>query len=167
MAQADPPRGAGTGPGPVPPAPPEPGSVAAPAGVHPPEPADGGLDQAFDREALVSLRSAVAAHGADLGLPAERLDLLVVVAHELASNAVRHGGGRGRLRLWRLGDVVYCRVSDAGPGIVEQDPRGWHTPPPASAEGGRGLYFVQVLADSVVVDSEAAGTTITASFALR
>jgi anti-sigma regulatory factor (Ser/Thr protein kinase) len=125
------------------------------------------LDQGFDRDALVALRSAVAAHGGVLGLAGERLDLLVVVAHELASNAVRHGGGRGRLRLWREGDVVCCEVSDGGPGIADPDPGGWRHPPPTYAEGGRGLYFVQTLADVVTVSSDGTGTVVTAAFAVN
>lgn len=126
-----------------------------------------GLDQTFDRDALVALRSAVAAHGGTLGLSADRLELLVVVAHELASNAVRHGGGRGRLRLWRDGDTVCCRVSDDGPGMVDQDLQEWRRPPSVQAEGGRGLYFVQALADAVTVHSSATGTAVTATFSVN
>src|SRR5262245_47514769 len=78
------------------------------------------LDQPFDADTLYQLRSAVAAHGSDLGVIEPTLTDLVLVAHELASNAVRHGrvapGDPGRLRLWRDGDAVLCEVSDHGPG---------------------------------------------------
>src|SRR5262245_66661497 len=97
------------------------------------------LDQSFDREALVALRSAVAAYGGSLGLRGERLEMLIVVAHELATNAVRHGGGRGRLLLWRDGDRVCCRVTDDGPGLDRPDVASWSSPPPVQVEGGRGL----------------------------
>jgi anti-sigma regulatory factor (Ser/Thr protein kinase) len=125
------------------------------------------LDQTFDGEALVALRSAVAAHGSSLGLTQERLELLVIVAHELASNAVRHGGGHGRLRLWRDGDRVRCRVSDDGPGFLDRRLEEWRHRPPIDAEGGRGLYFVQALADGVTVDSRGQGTTVTAWFEVQ
>ena|SRR2546430_11487384 len=122
------------------------------------------LDQSFDSDTLVSLRSAVAAHGNALGLAGERLELLIVVAHELASNAVRHGGGWGRLLLWRDGNEVCCRVIDDGPGLSQTDPNSWRVPPPVRAEGGRGLYFVQALADAVTVRADRTGTTVTVRF---
>ncbi|HKS98639.1 MAG TPA: ATP-binding protein [Rugosimonospora sp.] len=136
-------------------------SRAVPA---PPDTAGVQLDQPFDRAALVALRSAVAAHGGNLGLSGERLDLLVVVAHELASNAVRHGGGQGRLRLWRADGSVYCQVSDDGPGMPDPEPDGWGRPPPVSVEGGRGLYFVHTLADGVTVHNGDTGAVVTARF---
>src|SRR2546429_9741611 len=61
------------------------------------------LEQRFDRDSLYALRAAVAAHAAHMGAPPDRVSHLVIVASELASNAVRHGGGKGRLRLWRGG----------------------------------------------------------------
>jgi anti-sigma regulatory factor (Ser/Thr protein kinase) len=132
--------------------------------VH--DPATVSLDQTFDRDTLVALRSAVAAHGGALGLSEQRVSELVVVAHELASNAVRHGGGHGRLLLWRTGDAVLCRVADGGPGLSRPEPATWEQQPPAHAEGGRGLFFVRKLADSVVVSvhNGSPGTTITAVF---
>src|SRR5262249_60052438 len=51
------------------------------------------LDQLFDSEGLYGLRSAVAAHGSAFGLSEPSVSDLVLVAHELATNAVRHGGG--------------------------------------------------------------------------
>jgi hypothetical protein len=55
------------------------------------------LEQAFDRDSLYALRSAVAAHAAEAGLPRQRVyDVVVADVHELAANAVRHGAGHGR-----------------------------------------------------------------------
>src|SRR5580658_7633829 len=59
------------------------------------------IDQVFDAGSLYALRSAVAAHAADAGLPEGRIEDLVLAVHELAANAVRHGAGQGRLRAWR------------------------------------------------------------------
>ncbi len=56
------------------------------------------LDQPFDEEGLFTLRSAVAAHAAELGADRSLSDT-ILVAHELSSNAVRHGGGSGHLRV--------------------------------------------------------------------
>ncbi len=72
------------------------------------------LEQDFDSTSLYALRSAVSAHGADVGMGTSRLYDVVTAAHELAANAVRHGAGRGHLRLWVLDGILHCEVSDAG-----------------------------------------------------
>ena len=121
------------------------------------------LDQTFDASNLLPLRSAVAAYAAELGAGA-RVDDLVLIAHELASNAVRHGGGGGRLRLWRDDYRVICRVSDDGRGIASAGDAGAELPGPRS-EGGRGLWIARRLA-AVRIDSGPRGTTITAAVLL-
>jgi anti-sigma regulatory factor (Ser/Thr protein kinase) len=90
-----------------------------------------------------------------------RVDDLVLIAHELASNAVRHGGGSGRLRLWRDDYRVICRVSDGGRGIASVAEE---LPGPRS-EGGRGLWIARRLA-AVRIDTGPGGTTVTAAVAL-
>jgi Histidine kinase-like ATPase domain len=72
------------------------------------------LEQDFDFGSLYALRSAVSAHAADVGMGTSRLYDVVTTAHELAANAVRHGAGRGHLRLWVLDGILHCEVSDAG-----------------------------------------------------
>jgi anti-sigma regulatory factor (Ser/Thr protein kinase) len=126
---------------------------------QPPGPAM--LDQLFDRNGLYALRAAVAAHAADFGTPERRVEDLVVIANELASNAVRHGGGGGRLLLWRNATAVHCRVSDGGPGMAEPDTMGTRRAAPA-ATGGRGLWIVRRLCDRLDVDTGPSGTTVTA-----
>jgi anti-sigma regulatory factor (Ser/Thr protein kinase) len=115
-----------------------------------------GLEQRFDATNLVSLRSAVAAHGGALGLSPTQVGELVLVAHELASNAVRHGGGGGRLRLWRLDGSVFCEVTDVGAGFPFSRPE---RRPDLSASGGRGLWIIARLVDEVSVESGDNGTT--------
>src|ERR1700760_3343521 len=73
------------------------------------------LEQDFDVGSLFALRAAVSAHAAAAGLTGNRLYDVVTVAHELAANAVRHGAGHGRLRLWVRDGVLHCEVSDDGP----------------------------------------------------
>lgn len=122
------------------------------------------LDLAFEREALVALRGAVAAHASRLGLDGRRTEELVLIAHELASNAVLHGGGSGRLRLWVAAGYLSCEVSDSGPGLPESH-SDFNLPPPAAA-GGRGLWLVRALTDDFSVASGPAGTTITVAVRL-
>ena len=69
------------------------GSPGADTGDRQPPPL---LDQAFDNDSLYALREAVAAHGSQAGLAEGRVGNLVLAVHELASNAVRHGVGRGQ-----------------------------------------------------------------------
>jgi anti-sigma regulatory factor (Ser/Thr protein kinase) len=114
-----------------------------------------GLEQRFDETNLVSLRSAVAAHGGALGLGDGQVEDLVLVAHELATNAVRHGGGGGRLRMWRVDGSVFCEVADAGDGFMFARPE---RRPDLRATGGRGLWIVARLVDELRVDSGGAGT---------
>jgi anti-sigma regulatory factor (Ser/Thr protein kinase) len=121
------------------------------------------LDQAFDIDGLVSLRSAVAAHADRLGLPAARIPELVLVAHELAGNVVRHGGGRGRVRVWRDGLSIVCEVSDAGPGLP-RPPADSYDRPSVDALGGRGLWLAHHLCDRFTLTSDASGTVATAVF---
>jgi anti-sigma regulatory factor (Ser/Thr protein kinase) len=118
------------------------------------------LDQPFDVAGLIALRSAVAAHAAALGLPANRGGDLVLMAHELATNAMAHGGGEGRLRMWRADGYIHCQIVDRGPGL----PPGSHAGrerPPLGATGSRGLWLVRVLADDLDIASGPGGTAIT------
>jgi anti-sigma regulatory factor (Ser/Thr protein kinase) len=132
------------------------------------------LDQTFDADTLFQLRSAVAAHGADLGLTEPALGDLVLVAHELASNAVRHGHANaddpGRLRLWRDvardGDAITCEVSDHGPGLSDPANAG-RTRAPIGAAGGRGLWIVRQVMRDLDIRTGPTGTTVTASLPLK
>lgn len=124
------------------------------------------LEQDFDAGSLYALRSAVAAHAAMAGLPPRRVYDVVVAAHELAANAVRHGAGRGRLRLQAADGMLICQVSDDGPAAAgeDQDPGAGAAPWPA--EYGHGLWVVEQVADQYTVDRGPAGTTATVAFAL-
>jgi anti-sigma regulatory factor (Ser/Thr protein kinase) len=117
------------------------------------------LDQSFDRERLYSLRAAVAAHATELGLPEHRLSGLLVVATELVTNAIRHGGGVGRLRLWRTAATLYLQVRDEGLGIADPQTAGT-VPVPLTAVSGRGLWIVRKLCDGVDI-ANTDGTTVT------
>ncbi|MEV6965435.1 ATP-binding protein [Hamadaea sp. NPDC051192] len=122
------------------------------------------LEQQFDAAGLYALRSAIAAHASELGADSRRAGEIVLACHELAINAVRHGGGRGRLRLWRSGDLLYCEVTDDGPGLA--DPEAGSQPVPLAEPGGRGLWIVRRLAESMEIANHQ-GTTITVAFALH
>jgi anti-sigma regulatory factor (Ser/Thr protein kinase) len=87
-------------------------------------------------------------------------DDAVLVAHELATNVIRHGGGFGRLRMWRESGRIVCRVSDCGPGMPALVAE-----PETRRPGGRGLWIARRLAD-VRIESGPSGTVVVAAMAL-
>ncbi|HEX3193183.1 MAG TPA: ATP-binding protein, partial [Streptosporangiaceae bacterium] len=92
------------------------GSAAAQNGEPP------ALDQPFDGDSLYALRATVAAHGSRAGLSDGRTRDLVLAVHELAANAVRHGAGQGRLRMWTTPDGVRCEIVDDGADGTDEEP---------------------------------------------
>jgi anti-sigma regulatory factor (Ser/Thr protein kinase) len=121
------------------------------------------LEQTFAEDSLYGVRAAVAAHVATVA--DERVvDAMVLIAHELASNAVRHGGGTGRLRLWLADGALHCEIGDGGAGLKDPALAG-HTLPAPSLPGGRGLWIARQLSELRVATS-AAGTIVTATLPL-
>jgi anti-sigma regulatory factor (Ser/Thr protein kinase) len=109
---------------------------------------------------LAGLRAAAAVEGRRYGLAGRPLNDLVLVANELATNAVRHGGGTGWMWLWCRDGCVYCQVSDHGDGM--RDPI--HAGERASSTNaltGRGLWLVRQMSDRLDIDSSNGGTTVT------
>ena len=121
------------------------------------------LEQAFDGDSLYTLRSAVAAHASASGLSRQRVYDVVTAAHELAANAVRHGAGHGRLRLWADGQALHCQVTDDG--LAAQD----HAKLDTAAWGrehGHGLWIIDKVADQVSLDRTSTGTRVTVTFSI-
>ena len=138
------------------------GSLPGAGGGEPPV-----LDQLFDGDSLYSLRAAVAAHASQAGMPEGRARDLVLAVHELAANAVRHGAGHGRLRLWVTGDAMWCEVTDDGPPELAD---GTGAGPPDEAlwpvEPGHALWLIRQVADQASWDAGPSGTTAMVSFRL-
>ena len=129
------------------------GPLGAGTGGQPPV-----LDQEFDGDSLYALRAAVAAHGSQAGLAEGRVGDLVLVVHELAANAIQHGAGRGRLRVWNTGTELRCEVTDGGKEPAE--PAHW------AVEPGHGLWVIRQLADRSQLSAGPAGTVAAVAFAL-
>jgi len=128
-------------------------------------PADVALDLWFEAGQLHAVRTRVATCATELGATSDVVERLLIVASELATNAILHGGGRGRLRLWSADGHLHCEVVDAGAGV--SDPMAGTIRPAPSASGGRGLWISRQLGDAFAIDSGIYGTTIRVTMALH
>nr|BFD85011.1 anti-sigma factor RsbA family regulatory protein [Streptomyces sp. Xyl84] len=113
----------------------------------------------FTAETLSQARHVAVAEGARLGLSGTRLEDLALVAAELTTNSVVHGGGRGEVRVWAADGQVLCEVRDAG---RLEDPLAGRRPAARDQRGGRGLLMVNLLADLVRLHAGGEGTTVRA-----
>jgi anti-sigma regulatory factor (Ser/Thr protein kinase) len=132
------------------------------------------LDLAFDSGTLNLLREEVHARACRAGMSAGRAGDVVLAVHELAANAVRHGAGAGRLRMWSLPGALRCQVDDGDPpasgdpgagspdggGPGESGLNSWQARP------GHGLWVTRQVADQVQVLSGPDGTRATVTFDL-
>jgi len=135
------------------------------------------LDQCFDASSLSALRTATQACAAQARMPAERATDVVIALHELAANAVRHGAGSGRLRIWDHIGALYCRVDDDGPAFtLSKGHRDAGTDGAGSAgqnladrwprEPGHGLWLARQVADQMTLRSDSRGTIAVITFAM-
>lgn len=122
------------------------------------------IAEAFDQAQVTELRHSVSSCAHSAGLTGQRLDDFVLAVNELITNAVRHGGGQGWLRLWRRPGQLVCEVSDHGNGMSEQQLDDRSRPAPDTA-GGWGLWLARELSDAMQVESGTAGTTVRISAA--
>jgi len=140
----------------------EPGATAVPLPVR----ADAArLDEDFAGDDLGRVRRTVFAGARRAGLTGDPLDDFVAAVHELVTNAVRHGGGRGRLALRRDGDTLVCNVSDDGPGFGDGVPAAAN-PPSAQTPGGRGLWLARQLTDTLLITDGPSGATVSVTVCL-
>jgi anti-sigma regulatory factor (Ser/Thr protein kinase) len=117
------------------------------------------LAESFTADSVTALRHAVLAAIGSAGLSGPRADDFALAVHELMTNAVRHGGGAGRLELRLLADVVTCEVIDQG-GAADGLPVRLV---PADQPGGRGLWLAHRLAGSLMLVRRPDGVTASVS----
>ncbi len=122
-----------------------------------PAPAGEVRELAFDIRALAALRHAIAGWADEAMVHSASAEDLVLAVNELASNSVRHGGGRGTLRYWREAQALVCEVHDAG---HIEDPHVGRTRPGPEAHSGRGLWLVNQLCDEMQIRSSCSGTVV-------
>jgi len=113
----------------------------------------------FDRTSLGHLRGELTVCGASNGLTDLNLSNFVLAINEIATNAVRHGGGTGRLALWRQADELWCEIVDTGGGIPSGRVNGFHRPQPGHI-GGWGLWLARHICASVDIETGLGGTRV-------
>jgi anti-sigma regulatory factor (Ser/Thr protein kinase) len=114
------------------------------------------VEQAAD---LAGVRRCGERYGRLLGMPADRLADLLLVATELATNSLDHAGGACRIAFWYENGYVVCEARDMGRWA---DPLAGRRPPVAGSPGPYGLFVVNAIADLLRTHTTPEGTTIQA-----
>ena len=81
----------------------------------------------------------------------------MLAVNEIATNSVRHGGGRGVLRMWATTATAFAEVADQG---RIDEPLAGRRPPVSPQENGVGLWLVNQLCDLVQVRSFPTGSVV-------
>jgi anti-sigma regulatory factor (Ser/Thr protein kinase) len=120
----------------------------APFDVPLPEPPSVASRMAFGAADLDSVRAEVSRAALAARLKASRAAELVIAVNEIATNSVRHGGGRGTLRIWHEASALVCEVRDRGRFDSPLADRQRPTNDPAAP---RGLWLANHLCDLVQI----------------
>ncbi|GIF75951.1 ATP-binding protein [Asanoa siamensis] len=131
-----------------------------PQGAGPP--AITGFATDFAAQDLRTVRHAVATYLHDARVERDLAEDVVVAVNELLANAIRHGGGRGRLDLATDDTTITCSVTDYGGAAVIPT----ITEPRPDVPGGRGLWLVDRLCDTLDIDPHPDGLTVTVNIHL-
>lgn len=121
------------------------------------------LSHHFAGEQVWSMRRLVAKCSAGAGLSDARCQDFVLAVDEILTNAIRHGGGSGRLELWLADGCIWFKVTDWGPGL--KTPPSWTQPGPTLL-GGRGLWIARQTTDRLTLDSGPRGTVVVGAMEL-
>lgn len=120
------------------------------------EPDDVAVDIEFSHHPA-DVRRHTIKQAAAAGLPAERIEDLVLAINEVATNSLRHAAGVGRYRMWCDSSSLVAEVRDSG--RIRQ-PLVGRIPPGPDAQDGRGLWMTHQLCDLVQLRSGADGTVV-------
>ena len=102
------------------------------------------------RAARAFLRTVFSVWGCD-----DEDEVAAVLISEVVTNAIRHTAGKVTLRITLAGDVVRVEASDGAPGPLRA------LPLDVTADGGRGLFLVEMLArDWGAVDDDYGGKIV-------
>jgi anti-sigma regulatory factor (Ser/Thr protein kinase) len=90
------------------------------------------------------IRQWVGGQASSHGVSRDRLEDLSLALHEVCTNSIRFGGGRGRLAVWIADGTLICDVTDRG---RIDDLLVGRVLPPLDGLGGRGVWLANQLCD--------------------
>lgn len=117
------------------------------------------LAAGFTAGDITAVRNQVRRYADRAGLSSEQIDGFLVGVNEAMTNAVRHGGGRGSVRLW-YEDALVCEVCDHGSGFPADEYVARVTRPEATPRGGVGLWLAREMTESLRITSGPDGTIV-------
>lgn len=106
---------------------------------------------------LPDVRRFVAAHGRESGLDEDSVADLVIAVNEIATNGVRHGSPKAKLRMWTADGRVHAEIRDEGQWVPTA---AGECPPAAEAEGGMGLWVTRQICSAVHIIKGEGGTIV-------
>jgi serine/threonine-protein kinase RsbW len=121
------------------------------------------VERDFDRRSLAAVRGEIHAYGAAYGLTDVALAHFVLAVNEITTNAVRHAGGCGRLRMWIDDGELCCEVVDHGPGIPAhrlERSRSRAT----DRIGGHGMWLARHICHEFEIETDRTGTRVALRF---
>jgi anti-sigma regulatory factor (Ser/Thr protein kinase) len=110
----------------------------------------------FGPDDLAAVRIRVARHARAAKLGA-RIPELMTAVNEIATNSIRHGGGRGSLRIWLEPSSLVCEIRDSG---RFDKPLADRERPLRDLSAPRGLWLANQLCDLVQIRSLLEGTVV-------
>jgi len=131
--------------------------AAAPFSAPLPPRPESAAELGFDRDTLDAVRALTVLQARDAGLSSRRSEDLMIAVNELASNSIKHGGGRGTLRIWHDHAAVVAEVADGG--RIDR-PLAGREHPANDQVGGHGLWLVNQLCDLMQVRIYDAGSVV-------
>jgi anti-sigma regulatory factor (Ser/Thr protein kinase) len=132
-------------------------AVAAPFDAPLPDPPPGADELPFASGTLAGVRQLVKLRAERAGFGEARTGDLVLAVNEVATNSIRHGGGRGVLRIWRAAEALVCEIADAG---RIADPLAGRQRPASGQSGGHGLWLCNQICDLVQLRTFATGSVV-------
>jgi anti-sigma regulatory factor (Ser/Thr protein kinase) len=132
-------------------------AVAAPFAVPLPEPPASAQEVEFGTESLTAARRLIYDRATAAGLDTGRMHDFVLAVNEVTMNSVRHGGGRGLLRVWEEDGSLVCDVRDTG--RIDRPLLG-REKPGTEGDSGRGHWLANQLCDLVQVRTFADGSAV-------
>jgi anti-sigma regulatory factor (Ser/Thr protein kinase) len=109
-------------------------------------------------EQLATLRDFVTSQASRVGADSQSVAPFVQAVDEVATNAIKHGGGSGVLQIWTGPQAVLCEVSDTGAGLP--DPLVGQLPCAPGQLRGCGLWLARQFSDLLEVHSDTTGTIV-------